>query len=130
MLLDTHDLPAVGTAEPTRLPPVTRKRLQDAEVYVSAAAIWEIEMKSRLENQMRPPLKFSMRSNQQASGCLPAYRRCHWLSATPPNIQLPATAILTVRSSPKMARAQKTLKSGMRYVTVAARDAPMRFISR
>ena len=47
VLLDTHLLLwALGA--PARLPPEARRIIRDAEVYVSAASIWEISIKTAL----------------------------------------------------------------------------------
>jgi PIN domain nuclease of toxin-antitoxin system len=47
VLLDTHLLLwALGA--PSKLTAATRKQLKDAEVFVSAASIWEISIKSAL----------------------------------------------------------------------------------
>jgi PIN domain nuclease of toxin-antitoxin system len=46
-LLDTHLL-LWALAAPTKLSPATRKQLDSAEVYASAASIWEISIKSAL----------------------------------------------------------------------------------
>ena len=47
LLLDTHLLLwAVG--EPKKLPPAARKRIDDSEVFVSAASIWEVSIKAAL----------------------------------------------------------------------------------
>lgn len=47
VLIDTHLL-LWSLAEPARLPSSARARLNAAEVYVSAASIWEISIKSAL----------------------------------------------------------------------------------
>ena len=47
ILLDTHVL-LWAVAEPRRLPPAARKRIDDAEVFVSAASIWEVSIKAAL----------------------------------------------------------------------------------
>ena len=47
LLLDTHLLLwAVG--EPKKLPPAARKRIDDSEVFVSAASIWEVSIKAAI----------------------------------------------------------------------------------
>lgn len=47
VLLDTHLLLwALGS--PARLPPKARRIIRDADVYVSAASIWEISIKAAL----------------------------------------------------------------------------------
>ena len=47
VLLDTHLLLwALGA--PARLPPKARRIIRDADVYVSAASIWEISIKAAL----------------------------------------------------------------------------------
>jgi PIN domain nuclease of toxin-antitoxin system len=47
VLLDTHLLLwALGA--PARLPPASRRVIRDADVYVSAASIWEISIKAAL----------------------------------------------------------------------------------
>lgn len=47
LLLDTHLL-LWALATPVRLPKAARRQIVDAEVYVSAASIWEISIKSAL----------------------------------------------------------------------------------
>jgi PIN domain nuclease of toxin-antitoxin system len=45
VLLDTHLL-LWALATPARLPPRARRIIRDADVYVSAASIWEISIKA------------------------------------------------------------------------------------
>lgn len=47
VLLDTHLL-LWALTQPTRLPAAARKQIEAADVYVSAASIWEISIKSGL----------------------------------------------------------------------------------
>jgi PIN domain nuclease of toxin-antitoxin system len=47
VLLDTHLL-LWALASPTRLSSKTRRRIQESEVFASAASIWEISIKSAL----------------------------------------------------------------------------------
>lgn len=47
VLLDTHLL-LWALAEPAKLPGIARRLLSEAEVYVSAASIWEISIKTGL----------------------------------------------------------------------------------
>jgi len=47
LLLDTHLL-LWALAAPSKLSAVTRKQIEEAEVYASAASIWEISIKSAL----------------------------------------------------------------------------------
>ena len=47
LLLDTHLL-LWALSGPSRLSPAARKQIRNAEVYVSAASIWEISIKSAL----------------------------------------------------------------------------------
>ena len=47
VLLDTHLL-LWALSAPARLPVAARRLIQDADVYVSAASIWEISIKSSL----------------------------------------------------------------------------------
>jgi PIN domain nuclease of toxin-antitoxin system len=47
VLLDTHLL-LWALAAPARLPPQARRIIRDADVYVSAASIWEISIKAAL----------------------------------------------------------------------------------
>ena len=47
LLLDTHLL-LWALAAPSKLSANTRKQIEDAEVYASAASIWEISIKSAL----------------------------------------------------------------------------------
>jgi len=47
VLLDTHLL-LWALAAPARLPPKARRVIRDADVYVSAASIWEVSIKAAL----------------------------------------------------------------------------------
>lgn len=47
ILLDTHLL-LWAVAEPRKLPPGARKRIDAAEIFVSAASIWEVSIKAAL----------------------------------------------------------------------------------
>jgi PIN domain nuclease of toxin-antitoxin system len=47
ILLDTHLL-LWAVAEPKKLPPAARSRIDGAEVFVSAASIWEVSIKAAL----------------------------------------------------------------------------------
>jgi len=47
ILLDTHLL-LWAVAEPRKLPPAARKRIEEADVFVSAASIWEVSIKVAL----------------------------------------------------------------------------------
>ena len=47
LLLDTHLL-LWAVAGPRKLPAAARKRIDEAEVYVSVASIWEVSIKSAL----------------------------------------------------------------------------------
>jgi PIN domain nuclease of toxin-antitoxin system len=47
VLLDTHLL-LWALSQPSKLSPTSRKQIMAAEVYVSAASIWEISIKSAL----------------------------------------------------------------------------------
>jgi PIN domain nuclease of toxin-antitoxin system len=47
VLLDTHLL-LWALSAPARLPPAARRLIQGADVYVSAASIWEISIKAAL----------------------------------------------------------------------------------
>ena len=47
VLLDTHLL-LWALSQPSKLSPATRKQIVTAEVYVSAASIWEVSIKSAL----------------------------------------------------------------------------------
>jgi PIN domain nuclease of toxin-antitoxin system len=47
VLLDTHLL-LWALSAPARLPAPARRLIQDADVYVSAASIWEISIKAQL----------------------------------------------------------------------------------
>lgn len=47
ILLDTHLL-LWAVAEPRKLPPGARKRIEEADVFVSAASLWEVSIKSAL----------------------------------------------------------------------------------
>lgn len=47
ILLDTHLL-LWAVAEPRKLPPAARTRIDGAEVFVSAASIWEVSIKAAL----------------------------------------------------------------------------------
>ena len=45
--LDTHLL-LWAVAEPRKLPPGARKRIEEADVFVSAASLWEVSIKAAL----------------------------------------------------------------------------------
>lgn len=47
ILLDTHVL-LWAVAEPRKLSPGARKRIEEADVFVSAASIWEVSIKAAL----------------------------------------------------------------------------------
>ena len=47
ILLDTHLL-LWAVAEPRKLPPGARKRIEEADVFVSAASLWEVSIKAVL----------------------------------------------------------------------------------
>ncbi len=47
ILLDTHLL-LWAVAEPRKLPPAARSRINGADVFVSAASIWEVSIKTAL----------------------------------------------------------------------------------
>ena len=47
ILLDTHLL-LWAVAEPKKLPPTARSRIEGADVFVSAASIWEVSIKAAL----------------------------------------------------------------------------------
>ena len=47
VLLDTHLL-LWALAQPSKLPAAARKQIDSAEVFVSAASIWEVSIKSAL----------------------------------------------------------------------------------
>lgn len=54
LLLDTHLL-LWALARPSRLPAAARKQIDTADVYVSAASIWEISIKSALGKLQADP---------------------------------------------------------------------------
>ena len=54
VLLDTHLL-LWALGQPTRLPPPARKQIASADVYVSAASIWEIGIKAALGKLQADP---------------------------------------------------------------------------
>jgi PIN domain nuclease of toxin-antitoxin system len=54
VLVDTQLL-LWALATPARLPPPTKKYISDAEVYVSAASIWEIGIKAALGKLQADP---------------------------------------------------------------------------
>jgi PIN domain nuclease of toxin-antitoxin system len=54
VLLDTHLL-LWALAAPSKLPTEARKRIDAAEVFVSAASIWEISIKSALGKLVADP---------------------------------------------------------------------------
>ncbi len=54
VLLDTHLL-LWALSTPARLPAATRKQIEAAEVFVSAASIWEISIKSALGKLQADP---------------------------------------------------------------------------
>ena len=45
ILLDTHLL-LWAVAEPRKLPPGARRRIEEADVFVSAASLWEVSIKA------------------------------------------------------------------------------------
>lgn len=47
VLLDTHLL-LWAVAEPRKLPPGARRRIEEADVFVSAASLWEVSIKAAL----------------------------------------------------------------------------------
>ncbi len=47
ILLDTHLL-LWAVAEPRKLPPGARRRIEEADVFVSAASLWEVSIKAAL----------------------------------------------------------------------------------
>jgi len=47
ILLDTHLL-LWAVAEPRKLPAAVRKRIEEADVFVSAASLWEVSIKAAL----------------------------------------------------------------------------------
>jgi PIN domain nuclease of toxin-antitoxin system len=47
ILLDTHLL-LWAVAEPRKLPPGARGRIEEADVFVSAASLWEVSIKAAL----------------------------------------------------------------------------------
>jgi PIN domain nuclease of toxin-antitoxin system len=47
ILLDTHLL-LWAVAEPRKLPPGARKRIEQSDVFVSAASLWEVSIKAAL----------------------------------------------------------------------------------
>jgi PIN domain nuclease of toxin-antitoxin system len=47
ILVDTHLL-LWAVSEPKKLPSQARRRIEDAEVFVSAASIWEVSIKTAL----------------------------------------------------------------------------------
>ena len=47
ILLDTHLL-LWAVAEPRKLPPGARKRIEEADVFVSAASLWEVSIKASI----------------------------------------------------------------------------------
>ena len=47
ILLDTHLL-LWAVAEPRKLPPGARKRIEEADIFVSAASLWEVSIKAAL----------------------------------------------------------------------------------
>ncbi|MGI9176356.1 MAG: type II toxin-antitoxin system VapC family toxin [Pirellulales bacterium] len=47
ILLDTHLL-LWAVAEPRKLPPGARRRIEEADIFVSAASLWEVSIKAAL----------------------------------------------------------------------------------
>jgi PIN domain nuclease of toxin-antitoxin system len=64
VLLDTHLL-LWALSQPSKLSPATRKQIVTAEVYVSAASIWEVSVKSALG-------KLSAKASDVLAGIEPA----------------------------------------------------------
>jgi PIN domain nuclease of toxin-antitoxin system len=56
VLLDTHLL-LWALAAPSRLPTAVRRLIRDADVYVSAASIWEISIKAALGKLTADPVE-------------------------------------------------------------------------
>ena len=56
ILIDTHLL-LWAVADPGKLPPAARKRIDAAEVFVSAASIWEVSIKAALGKLAADPLE-------------------------------------------------------------------------
>jgi len=54
VLLDTHLL-LWAVAEPRKLPPGARKRIEEADVFVSAASLWEVSIKAALRKLAADP---------------------------------------------------------------------------
>jgi len=57
-------------------------------------------------------------------------QRAFWLNATLPRIKAPASNIVQVSGSPRMAQASKAPNTGIRQVMMEARVRPMGRISR
>ena len=70
VLLDTHLLLwALGS--PARLPPKARRVIRDADVYVSAASIWEISIKAALGKLRADPHEVLAALEPAGFLCLP-----------------------------------------------------------
>jgi len=54
ILLDTHLL-LWAVAEPRKLPPGDRRRIEEADVFVSAASLWEVSIKAALGKLVADP---------------------------------------------------------------------------
>jgi len=54
ILLDTHLL-LWAVAEPRKLPPGARRRIEEADVFVSAASLWEVSIKAALGKLVADP---------------------------------------------------------------------------
>ena len=68
VLLDTHLL-LWALAAPSKLPATARKQIEAAEVFVSAASIWEISIKSALGKLAADPREVLDAVEQPVSTC-------------------------------------------------------------
>lgn len=70
VLLDTHLL-LWALATPSRLPAAARERIASADVYVSAASIWEISIKAHLGKLAADPREVLMAVEPAGFSLLP-----------------------------------------------------------
>jgi PIN domain nuclease of toxin-antitoxin system len=83
ILLDTHLL-LWAVAEPRKLPVGARRRIEEADVFVSAASLWEVSIKAALGKLAADPAE--LLAEIEPAGCtrLPITGDCMELVAAKP----------------------------------------------